>query len=86
MSDNLFLILKSISGDVVLSQGGYGFQSAIDDFENANYINVVTYSIKPFEDSELLGIIKKIPHSVPVNIVLNIPKKSYGSPDASQRV
>lgn len=86
MSDNIFLILQSISGDVVLSQGGYGFQEVIDDFENANYINVVTYSIKPFEDSELLSIIKKIPYSVPVNIILNIPKKSYGSSDASKQV
>ncbi|MDL0420940.1 hypothetical protein P5F75_15190 [Caldifermentibacillus hisashii] len=86
MQDNIFITLKSISGDVVLSQGGYGFQSVIDDFEKASYINIVTYSIRPFEDSELLSIIKKIPYSVPVNIVLNIPKKSYNSSDASKQV
>jgi len=86
-SDNTFKkTLESITGDVVLSQGVYGFKPVIDDFGNAKYINIVTYNIKSYEDSELLSMIKSIPLDVPVNLVLNIPKKSLGTPDASKQV
>ncbi|HDR7782836.1 TPA: hypothetical protein QCY04_003134 [Bacillus wiedmannii] len=86
MSDNIFNILNAVSADVVLSKGGYGFQSVIDDFGNASYVNIVTYNITTYGESELLNLLKKIPYTIPVNIVLNIPKKSFGSPDASRQI
>jgi len=79
-------ILNSITADVVLSVDGYGFQTIIDDFENANYINIVTYNITTYGESELLSFIKEIPFDIPVNIILNIPKKSFGSTDAYKQI
>ncbi|PEV29228.1 hypothetical protein [Bacillus thuringiensis] len=86
MSDDIFNILNAVSADVVLSKGGYGFQPVIDDFGNADYINIITYNITTYGKSELLSLLKKIPYNIPVNIVLNIPKKSFGSPDASRQI
>lgn len=77
-------ILNSISADVVLSVDEYGFQTVIDDFKNANFINIVSYNITTH--GELLSFIKEIPYDIPVNIVLNIPKNSFGSPDAYKQI
>lgn len=84
--DTYYKTLRNITGDVVLTKGEYGFQPVIDDFSNAAYINIVTYNITPFEGSELIGLLRNIPYDVPINIVLNIPKKSIGTPYASKQV
>lgn len=86
MANNLFSIVNSVTGNVVLSQGGYGFQPVIDDFQNASFINIVTYNITSFRGSELVTLIKDIPLEIPVNLILNIPKKSYGSSDAANQI
>lgn len=79
-------VLEDITGSVILTKGEYGFQHIIDGFNTAKYINIITYNITPFENSGLLNVLKGIPIDTPVNIVLNIPKKSYRSDDASKQI
>lgn len=83
---DIFKTLENVLGKVVLSKGNYGFQEVIDDFSNAAYVNIVTYNIKTYKGSELLDLLKDIPINVPVNIILNIPKKSFGSSDAYKQI
>ncbi|MEC5272092.1 MULTISPECIES: phospholipase D-like domain-containing protein [Bacillaceae] len=71
-------IINGISGDLILSEGEYGYKPVIDDFENANFINIVTYNITSFEDAELIQEIRKVDKHTPINIILNIPSRYKG--------
>ncbi|MDO6657390.1 hypothetical protein [Anaerobacillus sp. 1_MG-2023] len=86
MPEGFHKTLNGIASNIVLTKGNYGFKTIIEDFENADYINIVTYNITTYGVSELLSHIKDIPINVPVTIVLNIPKKSFGSSDAPQQI
>ncbi|QCJ45523.1 phosphatidylserine/phosphatidylglycerophosphate/cardiolipin synthase family protein (plasmid) [Bacillus sp. S3] len=69
-------IIPNITGDVVLSYQENGFQEVIDNFNNAKFINIVTYNINTYEPStELLKELRKVNKSTPITLILNIPAR-----------
>lgn len=59
----------------VESKGEYGFREVIDDFDNAEYINILTFDISKNND-ELLGLLKKAgERSIPITLISNIPQR-----------
>ena len=60
--------------ELILSQGECGYQTILDDFENANEIHIVTYNISR-QDRSLLESLKQLDDSVDVKIITNIPSR-----------
>jgi len=57
------------------------FQRVLDDFPNAEYINVLTYNISARNDNLLTAIRNAAKCDIPINIITNIPSRWdwYGS-------
>lgn len=69
-------IIPNITGDVVLSYRENGFQEVIENFNNAKFINIVTYNINTYEPStELLKELRRVDKSTPITLILNIPAR-----------
>lgn len=69
-------LIPNINGDIVLSYQENGFQEVVDDFENAKFINIVTYNINTYETkTELLKELRKVNKSIPITLILNIPAR-----------
>lgn len=69
-------VVHNIKGDVILSYKENGYQSIIEDFQNAKYINIVTFNINTYEPkTELIKELRKVGSSTPITLVLNIPAR-----------
>ena len=69
-------IIPNVTGEVILSYEENGYQSVIDQFQQANYINIVTFNINTYEPkTELIKELRKVDSSIPITLVLNIPAR-----------
>ncbi|MGH2037723.1 phospholipase D-like domain-containing protein [Enterococcus faecalis] len=64
---------KIKDAEFIFSKGRLGFQTVIESFENAKYINVVTYSLSAREDFLIELLHKATIDGIPVKIITNIP-------------
>ena len=59
----------------VESKGDYGFREVLDDFDNAEYINILTFDISKNGD-ELINLLKKAgQRGIPITVISNIPQR-----------
>lgn len=59
----------------VESKGDYGFREVLDDFDNAEYINILTFDISKNGD-ELINLLKKAGlRGIPIRVISNIPQR-----------
>ncbi len=57
-----------------------GYQDVLDTFEDAIWVDVVTYNLSSHDD-KLLKMLRELPKHVEVRVITNIPKrfpKYYG--------
>lgn len=59
---------------LILSNGEYGFQDVLNDFNNANEVVILTYNISAKKDN-LINLIKNLKSDIKVTMVSNIPKR-----------
>ncbi|CAI8740189.1 phospholipase D-like domain-containing protein [Bacillus pseudomycoides] len=71
--------LSGINTDIVLTEGEYGFAEVLDDFKNANTINIVTFNIRSYEDSVLIKALREVSVTTPINIIINFPARRGSS-------
>lgn len=64
---------KIKDAEFIFSKECLGFQSVIESFENAVYINVVTYSLSARDDFLIELLHKATNDGIPVKIITNIP-------------
>lgn len=61
-------------GEVVCNRGHLNYQAVLDDFDNAKQIRILTYNIsKKSYSNILIDALKKVPKTVDVQIITNIP-------------
>ncbi|MFC0475585.1 phospholipase D-like domain-containing protein [Robertmurraya beringensis] len=66
----------SNSSKLLLSFDEYGFQEVVDDFDNTDFIGIVTYNLSAVYKPELLKLLKKIKKGNPdikITVITNIP-------------
>lgn len=64
------------SGEFVCSRESLNYQAVLDDFKNAKQIRILTYNISKKNYSNLLiDALKKVPETVDVQIITNIPSR-----------
>ena len=75
-------------GEFVCSKNRLNYQAVLDDFKNAKQIRVLTYNIsKKNYSNVLIDALKKVPETVDVQIITNIPSryKNYFNSYAGNR-
>lgn len=72
--------------DIVFSKDHCAYEEVIQDFNNADFINILTYNISN-ENNELLDCVKEVEDEINVNIITNIPNRfaTYYSHSARQK-
>lgn len=71
--DNINFSYKLADAEFVVSENEYCYQKVLDDFENAEYINILTYNISK-NGNHLLNAIKTVGNDeIPIRIITNIP-------------
>jgi len=60
--------------EFVMSKGELAYQDVLDDFDNSDYVCVLTYNISAHR-SELLGYIDNLKETTEVDIISNIPSR-----------
>lgn len=76
------------SGEFVCSRESLNYQAVLDDFKNAKQIRILTYNIsKKNYSNVLIDTLKKVPETVDVQIITNIPSRypSYFSSYVGER-
>lgn len=69
-------VIHNVKGDMILSYKENGYQSIIEKFQCAKYINIVTFNINIYEPkSELIKELRQVRKSTPITLVLNIPAR-----------
>lgn len=68
--------IKFNGGEFVCNRDCLNYQSVLDDFKNAKQIRVLTYNIsKKNYSNVLIELLKKVPETVDVQIITNIPSR-----------
>jgi len=63
------------NAEFVISKDEYGFREVLDDFGNAQYINILTFDISKKEDG-LLDMLRKVGNrNIPITLITNIPQR-----------
>ncbi len=72
--------------DIVFSWKDCPYQEVLDDFENAEFVNILTYNISSKKD-DLLKMVNELDESVEVKLITNIPNRfaTYYSDSARER-
>lgn len=68
--------LKFNGGEFVCNENGLNYETVLEDFETAKLIRIITYNIsKKTRDDKLIELIQKLPDSVDIQIITNIPSR-----------
>lgn len=63
------------SAEFVISKDEYGFREVLEDFHNAQYINILTFDISKKEDILLNMLRKAGSRNIPITLITNIPQR-----------
>ncbi|USK62354.1 phosphatidylserine/phosphatidylglycerophosphate/cardiolipin synthase family protein [Peribacillus asahii] len=68
--------IPNVKGEVILSYQENGYQAVLDKFDQAKFINIVTYNINTYEPSTfLIKELRNVDSSTPITLILNIPAR-----------
>lgn|GEM_PF-2277756 len=68
--------IPNVKGEIILSYQESGYQTVLDEFSQAKFINIVTYNINTYEPSSvLIKELRKVDSSTPITLILNIPAR-----------